>query len=189
MTFQDIFKSSFWRISPASPYWTWRLPWYWPFCWDCLSFLSIRKATAASMYSASFGVTLIALSLITTLLIMTCGKQHRAVSGHGGRSVHCPGSARLSRSLWISAFLFWAIAVWHCAGGGPDPAGVFGSIFIGAVLFAFSKKKTADSPYILCGALRKQRNRRADPGFREISGQAAESQEQKRGRRLCGTQL
>ena len=32
---------------------------------------------------------------------------------------------------------------------GLIPLAVFGSIFIGVVLFAFSQKKTADSPYIL----------------------------------------
>lgn len=32
---------------------------------------------------------------------------------------------------------------------GLIPLAVFGSIFIGVVLFAFSKKKTVDSPYIL----------------------------------------
>ena len=49
------------------------------------------------------------------------------------------------------------------------------------------QKENGGFPVYSGGALRKQRNRRADPGFREISGQAAESQEQKRGRRLCGT--
>lgn len=32
---------------------------------------------------------------------------------------------------------------------GLIPLAVFGSIFIGAVLFAFSRRKTSDSPYIL----------------------------------------
>ena len=32
---------------------------------------------------------------------------------------------------------------------GLIPLAVFGSIFIGAVLYVFSKKKTVDTPYIL----------------------------------------
>ena len=47
------------------------------------------------------------------------------------------------------AFLFWSIAVGIVLAAGLIPLAVFGSIFIGVVLFAFSKKKTVDSPYIL----------------------------------------
>ena len=47
------------------------------------------------------------------------------------------------------AFLFWAIAVGIVLAAGLIPLAVFGSIGIGAVLYAFAKKKTADYPYIL----------------------------------------
>ena len=47
------------------------------------------------------------------------------------------------------AFLFWAIAVGIVLAAGLIPLAVFGSIGIGAVLYAFAKKKTVDSPYIL----------------------------------------
>ena len=47
------------------------------------------------------------------------------------------------------AFLFWAIAAGIVLAAGLIPLAVFGSIFIGAVLVAFAKKKTVDSPYIL----------------------------------------
>ena len=47
------------------------------------------------------------------------------------------------------AFLFWAIAVGIVLAAGLIPLAVSGSIFIGVVLVAFSKKKTVDSPYIL----------------------------------------
>ena len=72
MTFQDVFKSSFLEnIASISILDHGNCHGNWLSCLACLSFLSIRKATAGVMYSASFGVTLIALSLITTLLIMT----------------------------------------------------------------------------------------------------------------------
>ena len=47
------------------------------------------------------------------------------------------------------AFLFWSIAVGIVLAAGLIPLAVFGSIFIGVVLVAFSKRKTVDSPYIL----------------------------------------
>lgn len=46
-------------------------------------------------------------------------------------------------------FLFWAIAIGIVLAAGLIPLAVFGSIFIGAVLIVFAKKKTVDSPYIL----------------------------------------
>ena len=47
------------------------------------------------------------------------------------------------------AFLFWSIAVGIVLAAGLIPLAVFGSLLIGAVLWCFARKKTADSPYIL----------------------------------------
>ena len=92
------------------------------------------------MYSASFGVTLIALSLITTVLIMTVVSNVvlslgmvgalsivRFRTRHQGTHGHC--------------LLFWAIAVGIVLAAGLIPLAVFGSAFIGAVLWCFPKKR------------------------------------------------
>ena len=47
------------------------------------------------------------------------------------------------------AFLFWSIAVGIVLAAGLIPLAVFGSAFIGLVLWFFSRSKTVDSPYIL----------------------------------------
>ena len=100
------------------------------------------------MYSASFGVTLIALSLITTLLIMTVVSNIVLSLGMVGALSIVRFRTAIKEPMDI-AFLFWAIAVGIVLAAGLIPLAVFGSIFIGVVLVAFSKKKTADFPYIL----------------------------------------
>ena len=53
------------------------------------------------------------------------------------------------------AFLFWAIAVGIVLAAGLVFLAVGGSLFIGAVLYAFSRRRSPETPYILmvhCGS-------------------------------------
>ena len=148
MTFQDIFQSSFLsRVSSVSPL-DMGLALGLAFLLGLFIFLIYKKSYSGVMYSPSFGVTLIALALITTLLIL-------AVSSNVVLSLGMVGALSIVRFRTAIkepmdiAFLFWAIAVGIVLAAGLIPLAVFGSIFIGVVLFAFSRKKTADFPYIL----------------------------------------
>ena len=70
MTFQDIFQSSFLsRVSSVSPL-DMGLALGLAFLLGLFIFLIYKKSYSGVMYSPSFGVTLIALALITTLLIL-----------------------------------------------------------------------------------------------------------------------
>ena len=93
-------------------------------------------------------MTLVALSLITTLLIMTVVSNIVLSLGMVGALSIVRFRTAIKEPMDI-AFLFWSIAVGIVLAAGLIPLAVFGSIFIGAVLVAFSKKKTMDSPYIL----------------------------------------
>ena len=148
MTFQDIFQSSFLsRVSSVSPL-DMGLALGLAFLLGLFIFLIYKKSYSGVMYSPSFGVTLIALALITTLLIL-------AVSSNVVLSLGMVGALSIVRFRTAIkepmdiAFLFWAIAAGIVLAAGLIPLAVFGSIFIGAVLVAFAKKKTVDSPYIL----------------------------------------
>ena len=129
MTFQDIFKSSFLENIATISILDMVIAMVLAFLLGLFIFFIYKKSYSGVMYSASFGVTLIALSLITTLLIVRF-------------------RTAIKEPMDI-AFLFWAIAVGIVLAAGLIPLAVFGSIFIGVVLVAFSKKKTVDSPYIL----------------------------------------
>ena len=96
MTFQDIFKSSFLEninsISPLDMVLALALA----FGLGLFIFLVYKKTYTGVMYSSSFGVTLVALTMITTLVIL-------AVTSNVVLSLGMVG-ALPSRSRWTSPF-------------------------------------------------------------------------------------
>ena len=112
------------------------------------SFFVYKKTFNGVMYSASFGISLIAMTMITTLIILAVTSNVVLSLGMVGALSIVRFRTAIKEPMDI-AFLFWAIAVGIVLAAGLIPLAVFGSIFIGVVLLAFSKKKTVDSPYIL----------------------------------------
>ena len=148
MTFQDIFKSSFLENLDDISLLDMAIAMIIAFLLGLFIFYIYKKTYSGVMYSASFGITLIALSLITTLLIMTVVSNVVLSLGMVGALSIVRFRAAIKEPLDI-AFLFWAIAVGIVLAAGLITLAVFGSIFIGIILLVFSKKKTVDSPYIL----------------------------------------
>ncbi len=148
MTFQDIFKSSFLENLDDISLLDMAIAMIIAFLLGLFIFYIYKKTYSGVMYSASFGITLIALSLITTLLIMTVVSNVVLSLGMVGALSIVRFRAAIKEPLDI-AFLFWSIAVGIVLAAGLLTLAVFGSIFIGIILLIFSKKKTVDSPYIL----------------------------------------
>ena len=148
MTFQDIFKSSFLENITGISMLDMIIALTLAFLLGLFIFFIYKKSYSGVMYSASFGVTLIALSLITTLLILAVVSNVVLSLGMVGALSIVRFRTAIKEPMDI-AFLFWAIAVGIVLAAGLIPLAVFGSIFIGVVLIVFSKKKTVDSPYIL----------------------------------------
>ena len=96
-------------------------------------FFIYKKCYSGVMYSASFGVTLIALAMITTLLILTVVSNVVLSLGMVGALSIVRFRTAIKEPMDI-AFLFWAIAVGIVLAAGLIPLAVFGSICIGAVL-------------------------------------------------------
>jgi len=100
------------------------------------------------MYSSGFGVSLIAMSLITTFIIL-------AISSNVVLSLGMVGALSIVRFRTAVkepmdiAFLFWAIAAGIVTGSGMILLAVCGSVFIGIILMLFANKKQTDNPYIL----------------------------------------
>lgn len=146
--FQDIFKSNFLENVDTIPLFDMVLALTLSFALGLFIAFVYKKTYAGVMYSASFGVTLIALSLITTLLIL-------AVTSNIVLSLGMVGALSIVRFRTAIkeasdiAFLFWSIAVGIVLAAGLIPLAVFGSALIGAVLFIFSSRQTFDQPYIL----------------------------------------
>lgn len=100
------------------------------------------------MYSAAFGVTLVALTLITTLLILAVTSNVVLSLGMVGALSIVRFRTAIKEPMDI-AFLFWSIAAGIVLAAGFIPLAVFGSIFIGLVLLIFSGRKNIERPYIL----------------------------------------
>ena len=148
MTFQDIFQSSFLsRVSSVSPL-DMGLALGLAFLLGLFIFLIYKKSYSGVMYSPSFGVTLIALALITTLLIL-------AVSSNVVLSLGMVGALSIVRFRTAIkepmdiAFLFWSIAVGIVLAAGLLFLAVLGSAFVGLVLWWFARRRGGESPYIL----------------------------------------
>lgn len=148
MTFQDIFKSGFLENIASISMLDMGIALVLDFLLGLFIFLIYKKSYSGVMYSASFGATLIALSLITTILIMTVVSNVVLSLGMVGALSIVRFRTAIKEPMDI-AFLFWSIAVGIVLAAGLIPLAVFGSIFIGIVLYVFSGKKTGDSPYIL----------------------------------------
>ena len=90
------------------------------------------------MYSSSFGTTLIALTMITTVVIL-------AVTSNVVLSLGMVGALSIVRFCTAFkapldiAFLFWAIAVGIVLAAGMIPLAVIGSVAIGVILFVNTK--------------------------------------------------
>ena len=148
MTFRDIFDSSFLENMGEIALADAALALVFAFLLGLFIFFVYKKCYSGIMYAPSFGVTLMALVLITTLLILTVVSNVVLSLGMVGALSIVRFRTAIKEPMDI-AFLFWSIAVGIVLAAGLIPLAVFGSIFIGVVLYVFSKKKTVDSPYIL----------------------------------------
>ena len=111
-------------------------------------FLIYKKTYAGVMYSSSFGVTLVALTMITTLVILAVTSNVVLSLGMVGALSIVRFRAAIKEPLDI-AFLFWAIAVGIVLAAGFIPLAVIGSVVIGLILLAFANRKAHVNPYIV----------------------------------------
>ena len=147
-TFQDIFKSSFLERLDAVSLPDAAIALALAFCLGLFIFLVYKKCYAGVMYAPSFGVTLIALTLITTLLILAVTSNIVLSLGLVGALSIVRFRTAIKEPMDI-AFLFWAIAAGIVLAAGLIPLAVVGSLFVGVVLLVFSRQKNGESPYIL----------------------------------------
>lgn len=148
MTFQEIFSSNFIDSVNAVSVVDMSLALALAFADGLFIFFIYKKTFSGVMYSASFGISLIAMTMITALVIL-------AISSNVVLSLGMVGALSIVRFRTAVkdpmdiVFLFWSIAAGIVLAAGLLLLAVAGSIFIGIVLLIFSEKKTFDRPYIL----------------------------------------
>lgn len=107
-----------------------------------------RKTFNGVMYSSSFGTSLVAMCVITTLVILAVTSNVVLSLGMVGALSIVRFRTAVKEPIEI-AYLFWAIAAGIVVGAGMFPLAVFGSVLIGLILMLFVNKKASDNPYIL----------------------------------------
>ncbi len=148
MTFNDIFKSSFIeKVSSFSPL-DMVIALGLSFILGLFIFYVYKKTFNGVMYSASFGVSLMAMTLITTLIILAVTSNIILSLGMVGALSIVRFRSAIKEPMDI-AFLFWSISAGIVTGAGLIPLSVFGSVFIGIIMIVFVNKKSSDNPYIL----------------------------------------
>ena len=148
MTFQDIFKSSFLENMTSVTLLDMALALVLAFAVGMFIFLVYKKTFAGVMYSSSFGVTLVALTMITTLVILAVTSNVVLSLGMVGALSIVRFRTAIKEPMDI-AFLFWSIAAGIVLAAGLIPLAVFGSVFIGVFLLIFANKKSHLNPYIV----------------------------------------
>ncbi len=148
ITFSDIFQSSFLENITSISILDIAISLVLAFGLGVFIFFIYKKTFSGVMYSSSFALTLIALTMITTVVIL-------AVSSNVVLSLGMVGALSIVRFRTAIkepsdiAFLFWAIAVGIVLAAGMIPLAIIGSVIIGLIILIFANKKTSDNPYII----------------------------------------
>ena len=146
-SFSDIFKSSFLEnitsVSMVDMVITMALA----FGLGLFIFWVYKKTYSGVMYSSSFGSTLIALTMITSMTILAVTSNVVLSLGMVGALSIVRFRTAIKEPMDI-AFLFWSIAAGIVLSAGMIPLAVFGSVIIGVVMMLFVNRKAAHNPYI-----------------------------------------
>ncbi|MBO6134115.1 MAG: DUF4956 domain-containing protein [Lachnospiraceae bacterium] len=148
MTFNDIFKSSFLDNVTSVSILDMAVAMILAFGLGLFIFYIYKKTYSGVMYSSSFGVTLIALTMITTLVILAVTSNVVLSLGMVGALSIVRFRTAIKEPLDI-AFLFWSIAAGIVLAAGLIPLAVFGSVIIGLILLIFANKRQSADPYIV----------------------------------------
>lgn len=111
-------------------------------------FFVYTKTFKGVMHSSSFGITLIAMGMITTVVILT-------VSTNLITSLGMVGALSIVRFRTVVkepldlVYLFWSITTGIVVGSGLIPMAIIGCVLIGLVLFIFVNRKAQDTPYVV----------------------------------------
>lgn len=148
MTFNDIFKSSFIENIASVSLLDMAIALTLSFGLGLFIFFVYKKTYQGVMYSSSFGTTLLALTMITTIVILAVTSNVVLSLGMVGALSIVRFRTAIKEPLDI-AFLFWSIADGIVLAAGMIPLAVIGSIIIGLILMIFVNKKSHYNPYIV----------------------------------------
>ncbi len=148
MSFNDIFTSSFLENVTAVSILDMVLALVLAFGLGVFIYFIYKKSYSGVMYSSTFGVTLVALTMITTLVILAVTSNVVLSLGMVGALSIVRFRTAIKEPLDI-AFLFWSIAAGIVLAAGMIPLAVFGSVLVGLVILFFANRRDLSNPYIV----------------------------------------
>jgi len=146
-TFNDIFKSSFLANMTGVSLADMGIALALAFCVGLFIFFVYKKTFNGVMYSANFGGTLVALTMITTMVILAVTSNVVLSLGMVGALSIVRFRTAIKEPMDI-AFLFWSIAAGIVLAAGLIPLAVFGSVVIGVIMLVFVNRKSSVNPFI-----------------------------------------
>ena len=148
MNFNDIFKSSFLENVSSISVLDMLLTIMLSFGIGLFIFLIYKKTYRGVMYSAGFGTTLIALTMITSIVILAVTSNVVLSLGMVGALSIVRFRTAIKDPLDI-AFLFWSIGAGIILAAGMIPLAIIGSVCIGLILLVFVNQKSHTHPYMV----------------------------------------
>lgn len=148
VNFSDIFKSSFVDKMTSISFLDMFIAMILSFAVGLFIMQVYKKTFKGVMYSSTFAMSLLALTLITTLIILGVTSNVVLSLGMVGALSIVRFRSAIKEPMDI-AFLFWSISEGIVLGAGLIPLAILGAVFIGIVMVLFANKKTTDNPYIL----------------------------------------
>ena len=147
MSFNDIFKSSFLENVTAVSLPDMALALALSFCLGLFIYFVYKKTYSGVMFSRTFGGSLVAMTMITTLVILAVTSNVVLSLGMVGALSIVRFRTAIKEPMDI-AFLFWAIAGGIVLAAGMIPLAIVGSVIIGLILIVFCNRKSTEKPFI-----------------------------------------
>lgn len=148
MTFQDVFKSNFLDSIQSFSLIDTALALLVSLALGLFVFFVYKKTFHGVLYSSTFGVSLIGMSMVTTLVILAVTSNVVLSLGMVGALSIVRFRAAIKDPLDI-VYLFWALACGIVTGAGQFLMAIIGSLVVGIVLLVFVNRKDNDHPYLL----------------------------------------
>ncbi|MFA9398078.1 MAG: DUF4956 domain-containing protein [Clostridiaceae bacterium] len=148
MSFQDIFKSSFLESSTDLSVVSIGITLLISFLVGFFIFQVYKKTYQSVVYTKSFNLSLVMMTMITSLVIMAVTSNIVLSLGMVGALSIVRFRAAIKDPMDI-VFMFWAIAIGIVTGAGLYLLAIVGSLIIGLILYVFNLNMKNETPYLL----------------------------------------
>lgn len=148
ISFNDIFKSSYLENVTAVTLPDMALALGLSLCLGLFIYFVYKKTYSGVMFSRTFGGSLVAMTMITTMVILAVTSNVVLSLGMVGALSIVRFRTAIKEPMDI-AFLFWSIAGGIVLAAGMLPLAIVGSFIIGIIMLVFCNIKSSEKPFIM----------------------------------------